>query len=216
MSAPSDVITLKPMKGSELMKQFQEAKADGTAATARYVSPHKRGDEPKAAPTITAEQLGSESSFPSLPMMKPLTKGASWAQLRARLNASPSPSPKATEDSMKNVIESSLKKQEAEQEEAISRESITDPILMTKEQRIQNGWATLGIPSARRAWFNKSSYNQDPVEYVEPPSAWPTLNFTSAKVMPLIQPYYMDGTLVERPLQKAFNYFGASSRNLSA
>jgi hypothetical protein len=187
MSLPSNVITLKPMKGSELMKQ---APPPTDPTLSRYTPPSKRGDEVKVPKALTADQLSSETSFPSLPMASPMTKSVSWGQLRARLSSPPS-TPKPGEDtSMKGIIEQSLKRNEAAEEEAQTREASTDPSLMSKEKLYREGWEVLKLKHEdRRAWFNRSSYNMQE-EPTEKPYAWPTpiLSFATDKVQKLLQP----------------------------
>lgn len=191
MSKASNGIVLKPLTGAELMKQHEDGVANGTIkpTTSRYVAPSKRTEEEKAVIAApTAEQLGSETSFPSLPTMKPLMKGASWAQLRTRLNT-PTPQP---DTSMKERIETKLKKSLLEQEEQEKIEAITDPLLMSKSQLSKNGWVTLDLKNTTSAI---ASLNADE-EYTEPPYDWPTpvLQFSAHKVNTrLIQPFYTDG-----------------------
>ena len=204
MSKASDGIVLKPLTGAELMKQHEDSVANGTikpaTPTSRYVTPSKRTEEEKAVlASPTAEQLGSETSFPSLPTMKPLMKGASWAQLRTRLTTPPAtPTPSSEPDtSMKERIEATMKKSLLEQEEQEKIEAITDPLLMSRSQLSKNGWVTLDIKNTAKAIH---SLNADP-EYTEPPYEWPTptLQFSAYKMSTrLLQPFYTDGRPLER------------------
>ena len=202
MSKASDGIVLKPLTGAELMKQHEDGVASGTIkpTTSRYVAPSKRTEEEKAVLAApTAEQFSSEASFPSLPTMKPLMKGASWAQLRTRLTtppATPTPTPEP-DVSMKERIETTLKKSVLEQEQQEKLEAITDPLLMTKAQLSKNGWVTLDLKNRAKAI---QSLNADP-EYTEPPYEWPTpiLQFSPHKMTTrLLQPFYTDGRPLER------------------
>lgn len=202
MSKASDGIVLKPLTGAELMKQHDDGVAKGTIKpiTGRYVTPSKRTEEEKAVIAApTAEQLGSETSFPSLPTMKPLMKGASWAQLRTRLTtppATPTPSPEP-DISMKERIETRLKKSVQEQEQQEKLDAITDPLLMSKAQLSKNGWVTLDLKNTTKAIH---SLNADP-EYIEPPYEWttPILQFSPHKMTTrLLQPFYADGRPLER------------------
>lgn len=122
--------------------------------TNRYAPPSKRKEEPK---TLTKEEINSDAVFPSLAPMKPMTSGASWAQLRNRLSQpanpfqvlaedqSPTASPKPHMNFMR-VIDERLKREQAEKEEGFRREAITEPKQMSIEQREANGWTTLRLP----------------------------------------------------------------------
>lgn len=198
MSTASGIIALKPMKGSELMKQQLDSPT-GTIG-GLYTPPSRRLEEAKVVKPLTAEQLDSQTSFPSLPSIKVMTKAASWGQLRARLS-SPPVTPRAgdaspispispIENSMKAVIEESLKRNEAAEEEAQRNEAITDPFLMSREKAQKEGWEVLKLNmkgDEKRAWFNKSSYNFH--EQVEQPYAWPApiMSFSVDKVQKVIQ-----------------------------
>jgi hypothetical protein len=152
---------------------------------AGYVPPSRRVEDKSQKP-LTAEQLDSQTNFPSLSMGSPMTKAASWGQLRSRLL------PEAQE-SMKAAIEESLKRNEAALEEAQSREAITDPFLMTREKAQREGWEVLRLkPEDRRAWFNKSTYNLN--RSVEEPYAWPNsvMSFSVDKVQKLVQSSYTE------------------------
>ena len=189
----SGVITLKPIRGSELIKQHAESP---TETGSRYVPPSKRGEEAKVIKPLTAEQLDSKTNFPSLPSMG-MTKAASWGQLRARLS---SPSPRDTtlivdeppvENSMKMVIEESLKQDIVAKEEARSREAITDPFLMSRDKAHREGWEFLKLNmrgEEKRQWLEKSIYSFQ--EKIEEPYAWPApiITFSVDKVQKLIQP----------------------------
>ena len=134
----------------------------------RYAPPSKRKEEPK---TLTKDEISSDILFPSLSPMKPMTSGASWAQLQNRLSSNPfsalsedstspkdlSPSPKDLSPSHKDlspshkmnfmrVIDERMKRERAEAEEGIRREGITEPSQMTMDQREANGWTTLRLP----------------------------------------------------------------------
>ena len=173
-----DMIVLKPMKGADLMKEVKPEEP----IKGGYVPPSRRVEDKSQKP-LTAEQLDSQTSFPSLPMGSPMTKAVSWGQLRARLLPETQ-----KEESMKAAIEESLKRNEAAEEEAQRSEAITDPFLMTREKAHREGWEVLRLrPEDRRAWFNKSSYNIH--EPVEDPYDWPspTLSFSVQKTQKLIQ-----------------------------
>jgi len=163
MSKDSGVITLKPMKGSELAKEAVES-----PIVSKYVTPSRRPEAPKI---ITAEQLDSQVSFPSLGGTV-MTKGVSWAQLRNRLNPSEPPV------SMKASIETSLKRLETAEEEAHRIEQITDPFLMSDARREQEGWQMLNLKQRRKSW----------TIHEEPPSAWPNpvLSFSVNKMQSLL------------------------------
>lgn len=206
MSVPNGVIALKPIKGSELMKQAPPT--DVIPAGSRYVPPSKRGEEVKEQKALTAEQLDSQTSFPSLPTAGHMTKAASWGKLRARLSSPPAtpraeceslPSPQnaeaqpnqAPEHSMKIAIQQSMKRNEAEKEHAQHREAITDPFLMSREKSAREGWEVLKLNMTgeeKRQWFAKSSYAFQ--EQVEQPYAWPSpiMSFSVDRVQKLIQP----------------------------
>jgi hypothetical protein len=194
MSA-SGIIALKPIKGSELIKQHADTPKE--VPVSRYTPPSKRGEEVKVV-SLTAEQLDSQTNFPSLPSTGSMTKAASWGQLRARLSSPPmTPRPDATpvvdepptENSMKMVIEESLKRNEAEAEQAQKNEAITDPFLMSREKAQRDGWEVLKLNmrgQEKRAWFTKSSYAFQ--EQVEQPCSWPApiMSFSVDKVQKLI------------------------------
>jgi hypothetical protein len=85
--------------------------------------------------------------------MKPMTSGASWSELRSRLN----PYSVLSEDDTVNpvnpvkmnfslVVEEQIKREKLELEEGIRRDAITDPKEMSIEQRNAHGWATLRTP----------------------------------------------------------------------
>ena len=192
MSTSSGVIALKPIKGSELIKQHQ-ADSPTTEPASRYVPPSRRAEEVKQPKPLTVEQLDSQSTFPSLPS-SPMTKPVSWSKLRTRL-ASPPGTPKPDEEpeehSMKVAIEESLKRNIAAEEEALTREAITDPFLMSKDKARREGWEILKLNmkgEEKRQWFAKSAYNfQEPVQE---PYAWPSpvMTFTVEKTQKLIHP----------------------------
>jgi hypothetical protein len=193
MSTSSGVIALKPMKGSELMQQH--ADSPPTESASRYVPPSKRGEEAKAPKPITAEQLESQASFPSLPSTGAMTKPVSWGKLRARLSSAPTTprpdEPPPVEHSMKVAIEESLKRNLAAEEEAQRNEAITDPFLMSREKARREGWELLKLNmkgEEKRQWFSKSSYGID--EELEVPYVWPApiMSFSVDRVQKLIQP----------------------------
>lgn len=195
MSA-SGIIALKPIKGSELIKQHADSPKEAPAS--RYTPPSKRGEEVKVK-GLTAEELDSQMNFPSLPLTGGMTKAASWGQLRARLSpisprseASPivDEQPTPRENSMKVMIEESLKRNEAEAQQAQENEAITDPFLMSRDKAHKEGWEVLRLnmkADEKRTWFNKSSYAFE--EKVEEPYAWPApiMSFSVDKVQKLIQ-----------------------------
>jgi len=138
---PCNGITVNPVKGALLASAASPASP--TPAQARYAPPSKRKEEPK---TLSKDEIDSDVVFPSLSPMKPMTSGATWAQLQTRLSSNTfSESPKADMNFMR-VIDERLKREKAELEEGIRREAITEPSQMTMEQRTTNGWATLPLP----------------------------------------------------------------------
>ncbi len=191
MSTAHGIITLKPMKGSELMKQQVDAPPESGA---RYVPPVKRGEEAKAPKPLTAEQLGSQTNFPSLPSSGSMTKPVSWGKLRARLSSPPTtprPEEPPAEHSMKVAIEESLKRSIAAEEEAMRNEAITDPFLMSRDKARREGWEVLKLnmtAEEKYQWFLRSSYSIQ--ERLEQPYAWPAavMSFSVDKSQKLIQP----------------------------
>ena len=193
MSNSSGIIALKPVKGSELMKQHADSPVQTVGS--RYTPPSKRGEEVKVIKPLTVEQLDSQTNFPSLPSTGSKTKAASWGQLRARL-ATPQPDevPSAVVDpqlqnSMKSVIEDSLKRSEIAAAVAQRNEAITDPFLMSRDKAQREGWEILNLrmkEDEKRLWFNRSSYNLQ--EHVEEAYAWPApiMNFSVDKVQKLL------------------------------
>ena len=147
---PCQGIVVAPIK-AHMMVQPEKP---NPPPTNRYAPPSKRKEEPK---TLTKEEINSDTLFPSLAPMKPMTSGASWAQLRNRLSQpanpfqvlaedqSPSASPKPDMNFMR-VIDERLKREQAEKEEGFRREAITEPKQMSMEQRDANGWTTLHLP----------------------------------------------------------------------
>lgn len=195
MSTSSGVIALKPMKGSELMQQHADSPPPPTEVAARYMPPSKRGEEAKAPKPITAEQLESQTAFPSLPSTGAMTKPVSWGKLRARLSSPPTTpradEPPPAEHSMKVAIEESLKRNIAAEEEAQRNEAITDPFLMSRDKARREGWEVLKLNmkgEEKRQWFSKSSYAVE--EELEEPYAWPAaiMSFSVEKTQKLIQP----------------------------
>jgi len=193
-SDASDIIILKPMTGAEIIKQNLQSDA-GEPGIGRYVPPSKRGeDEKKTQVPLTAEQLDSDKLFPSLSVAHghAMTKSLSWGELRARLASSPKPSVidgsgVPIDKSMKSVIENSLKRNAAVEEEAQKSEAITDPFLMSKEKCRREGWEILSLKHATR----NCNYSSGP-EYTEKSYAfaWPApiLSFSAERVQKLIQP----------------------------
>jgi hypothetical protein len=193
MSASSGVIALKPMKGSELMKQHADSPVQTVGS--RYTPPSKRGEEVKVVKPLTVEQLDSQTNFPSLPSTGGMTKAASWGQLRARL-ASPQPDEVPSpviesqgQNSMKSVIEDSLKRNEIAAAVAQRNEAITDPFLMSRDKAVREGWEILNLgmkAEEKREWFNRSSYNLH--EQIEEGYAWPApiMSFSVDKVQKLL------------------------------
>lgn len=190
MSKNADIIALKPMKGAELMTKAEDVKGAETAIVGCYVPPSKR-QAVKVEPTLTAEQLSSEQSFPSLSTPTGMTKNVSWGQLRARLSSpkeQPSEPPKET--SMKQQIENSLKKIEEAEETAQKNDAITDPFMMSKEKLAKEGWVILSLNKKhRRACVER--YNIQEPETTEMPSAWPApiMTFSVNKTQSLLQPF---------------------------
>jgi hypothetical protein len=90
--------------------------------------------------------------------MKPMTKGASWTQLRNRLSQPANPfsvlseenatvNPVAKPDmNFMQVIDERIKREKAEKEEGVKRDAITEPSQMTMDQREAHGWSTLRLP----------------------------------------------------------------------
>ena len=194
MSIPSGVIALKPMKGSELMQQHADSPPP-TEVGARYMPPSKRGEEARAPKPITAEQLQSQTAFPSLPSTGAMTKPVSWGKLRARLSSPPTTpkpdEPPPVEHSMKIAIEESLKRTLAAEEEAQRNEAITDPFLMSREKARREGWEVLKLNmkgEEKRQWFARSSYSIQ--DELEEPYMWPApiMSFSVEKTQKLIQP----------------------------
>lgn len=140
-----DGVALASIKGSTLMKSpmlSAPGAAPGAALTRSYVPPSKRKEELKIQKDLTQDELNSDAVFPTLSAMKPVTSGATWSQLRNRLSQDP---PKET---LLNVIEERMKREAKEKEDGMLRDTITDPFLMTLEEREANGWHTLHVPRA--------------------------------------------------------------------
>lgn len=158
MSKPCQGVQITPIKGAEL----RVAPSKPPPITIRaYTPPAKRKEELKA-PTV--DELQSETLFPCLSPMKPLTPGASWNQLRSRLSQNPfsaldddspaeTPLPatsSATSLNFKRVMEERIKREQQQ----IEQDTVTHPAAMTATQRELNGWATLTLP------VDCSSYNE--------------------------------------------------------
>ena len=163
MSLAPNVIVLKPVKGSELMKSPTET----PDIVGKYVPPSKRGEMPVVKKDLTMEQINSEVMFPSLSSANHTTKGISWGTLRSRLETT-----EIVTKPLKQTIEESIKRTQAEREEALSREAITDPLLMTREKAEREGWTTLHLNYRDpKNWFRRSGYNKEPMK--EDLFAWP-------------------------------------------
>jgi hypothetical protein len=141
MSKPSEGITLKPVKWSELVKKESVVvTAPPPVAASKYVPPTMRAVEAKKEKELSADDLGSAKLFPSLtyvptkglPPMLPTTTGASWSQIRNRI-----------EGGMKEHIVEKIEAQKQSEEDRIRNENQEDPYQMTIEQRDAKGWKTL-------------------------------------------------------------------------
>ena len=158
-----DGVALTPIKGSTLMKSGAQLSAQlsaqlgappgtpaspGAPLTRSYVPPSKQREEAKVQKDLTQEELNSDTVFPTLSAMKPVTNGATWSQLRSRLSQTSQDSPKESAPTLLNVIEERMKREAREKEEGMLRDTITDPFLMTPEEREANGWLTLKVPLA--------------------------------------------------------------------
>ena len=79
---------LEPIRGSILVSSFalsQPPLASASAsASASYLPPSKRKEQNTTNPVSL--DLNSDTSFPTLSQMKPTTSGATWNQIRNRLN----------------------------------------------------------------------------------------------------------------------------------
>jgi len=136
---PCEGIKLTPMKFADIVKSAPpvEAAATPPAVKTHYVPPSKRAQEKEEAKAPSTEDMKSEQSFPTLSAMKPTTNGASWGQIRARLDKEPTTTPSLN---FKNVIEERIKREIKEAEEGKRLENMTDPLEMNAQQLEQNGW----------------------------------------------------------------------------
>lgn len=148
MSKPSEGIILQPVKWSELVKKEPVAPAPAPVAVAsRYIPPSMRATEAKKEKELSAEDLDSAKLFPSLayvprtvlPPMSPATAGASWSQIRNRI-----------EGGMKEHIVEKMEAQKLSEEEKLRIENEEDPHKMTIAQREAKGWKTLYLQKWRR------------------------------------------------------------------
>jgi hypothetical protein len=137
MSKPSEGVTLKPVKWSERVKKEPEV-APAAPAT-KYVPPKLRAVEAKKEKELSAEDLDSAKLFPTLayvpktlPPMAPATTGASWSQIRNRI-----------ESGMKEHIIEKMEAQKQSMEEQLRLENEEDPYKMSIGQREAKGWKTL-------------------------------------------------------------------------
>jgi hypothetical protein len=154
MSKPSEGVMLKPVKWSELVKKEPVA-APIVATTSKYVPPSMRAEEAKKEKELTAGDLESAKLFPSLscipttplPPMLPTMPGASWSQIRNRI-----------EGGMKEHIVGKLEAQKQTVEEQIRIENEGDPFQMSAEQRQKNGWETLKMCTSPREFFVVDGY----------------------------------------------------------
>ena len=146
MSKPSDGITLQPVKWAELIKKPQPQQPP-PQPQAKYIQPHLRAVEAKKEKQLSADDFGSAKLFPSLsnitphtlPPMLPATTGASWSQIRTRI-----------EGGMKEHIMEKIEAQKQSEEEKIRIENESDPHQMTVEQRELKGWKTLLLQNPSR------------------------------------------------------------------
>jgi len=138
MSKPSEGIALKPVRWSELVKKEPEAPVAVPAS--KYVPPKMRAVEVKKEKELSADDLDSAKLFPSLaylptkglPPMLPTTTGASWSQIRTRI-----------ESGMKEHIVEKIEAQKQSMEEQLRIENEEDPYKMSVTQREVKGWKTL-------------------------------------------------------------------------
>jgi hypothetical protein len=152
MSKPSEGIKLAPVKWSELVKKEPvplplAAVPAPAAPPSKYVPPSQRSTEAKKEKELTAGDLDSAKLFPSLqnsatnvlPPMLPMTSGASWTQIRNRI-----------EGGMKEHIVEKIEEQKQSLEEKIRIENEEDPYKMTVAQREARGWKTLYLSGKSR------------------------------------------------------------------
>ena len=147
MSKPSEGITLKPVKWSELVKKEPLPTTAPLPPASKYVPPNNRSGGVKKEKELSLDDLGSAKLFPSLmstaanilPPMAPATSGASWSQIRNRI-----------EGGMKEHIVEKMEAQKQSEEERIRIENEEDPYQMTIEQRNAKGWKTLFLTKPPR------------------------------------------------------------------
>lgn len=140
MSKPSEGITLKPIRWSELVKKEPVVAPAPIVAATKYVPPQNRAVEAKREKELSSDDLGSAKLFPfllniapiMLPPMAPATTGASWSQIRNRIDGG-----------MKEHIVEKIEAQKQSEEDRIRNENQDDPYQMTIEQRDAKGWKTL-------------------------------------------------------------------------
>jgi hypothetical protein len=127
MSKACDGIKLAPVRLADLVKNGPAAPMAATANTP-YIIPSKRIDKVSAlSPTpLTIEEIKSEKAFPSLGQMKPVTSGASWNQIRARLTPAPDMTPKNSTINYKQAIEQRMLRDKEEAERARDEEAGKD------------------------------------------------------------------------------------------
>ena len=77
---------LEPVRGSILVSSFALAQPPlaSSATSSSYLPPSKRREQNTTNPVSV--DLNSDISFPTLSQMKPTTSGATWNQIRNRLN----------------------------------------------------------------------------------------------------------------------------------
>jgi hypothetical protein len=131
-----------------------------------YVPPGRKKAAPP--PTLTAAEISSEQLFPTLGAMQTGAAGASWSQIRNRLNrtavstnpfavleeaetASPSP---PTALSFTERIKIQLEREKKQRDDGIRQDQVTDPKLMTNTQLVENGWAVLSL-NMPNGWAEK-------------------------------------------------------------
>ena len=169
-----------------------------TAATApaiserHYIIPSKRNPTSEPQSTLNVEDLRSENLFPALGPMKPVSSGASWGQIRARLANPPITPivPSVTKPTMdfKQMIEKRIMRdiEEAEKPD----EDQMDPFKMTQAQCEQTGWYSISLKYTPECLDNIT-----PGGIVEPPQSTVEEEWTS-----IIWPKentYLDGRVIE-------------------
>lgn len=218
-------IYIPPVKGSHLVSVQADKPAERHIS--RYAPPSKRKEEVK---TLTKEDIDSDTLFPTLSPMKPMTSGASWSQIRNRLSRpsnqfealdedspmeTPIMSPKTpgstkSDMSFLHVIDERLRREKAELEEGIRRDTITQPSQMTMEQRSINGWSTLPLPpnyieinehfNLNNVFFDENYYNAGNV--------WDTLWSPGEPV----ECVHLGGAPIERT-EKRVDHFAEFAKN---